>query len=267
MTGYALKLSEAEIARYRGMAEMAIAAESEEMAQAGIVPGAVVADVGCGPGAMSVELARMVGPTGSVLAVDQDPEALEAARSLVAGAGVDNVVLRQGQATATGLEPGSVDVVMMRHVLAHNGRDEQRIVDHLATLVRPGGCVYLLDIDGTAMRIVPAELLGQLSDMTERYLQFHLARGNDGAVGLRLADLLSAAGLTVLAHIGRYQIMRFMTGMRPPAWAARDQMLAEGVVTQQDVDRWAAAFEVLDAQPEKPTMFFPYFIGIGRRPE
>ena len=33
--------------------------------------------------------------------------------------------VREGRAESTGLEPGSFDVVMMRHVLAHNGRTAQ----------------------------------------------------------------------------------------------------------------------------------------------
>jgi hypothetical protein len=43
---------------------------------------------------------------------------------------------------------------MLRHVLAHNGGAEDVIVAHLAALLRPGGCPYLVDVDGTAIRIM-----------------------------------------------------------------------------------------------------------------
>ncbi len=266
MTEYLLKLSDTEVARYKGMAQMAMGSERQSFADAGIVEGAVVADIGCGPGALSVELARMVGPTGSVLAVDRDPAALAIAAQLIALAGVHNVTTSQGTATATGLAPGSVDVVMLRHVLAHNGGQEQAIVDHLATLVRPGGSVYLLDIEGTAMRVMPAGELADLTNLQERYHQFQTDRGNDMSVGLRLAELLAAAGLEVAAHRGWYEIVRMWPGMRPPAWAARADMLAAGAITDEDIAGWEQAFARLAELSPQPTLFVPLFTAVGRRP-
>ena len=49
---YALELDPGEVERYRMMAEQARAAEADLWDLAGIGPGASVADVGCGPGAM-----------------------------------------------------------------------------------------------------------------------------------------------------------------------------------------------------------------------
>jgi ubiquinone/menaquinone biosynthesis C-methylase UbiE len=63
MAEYALAVSEAEVQRYRMMASRAAETEQGLWRQAGIVPGAVVADVGCGPAALAVELARAVAPT------------------------------------------------------------------------------------------------------------------------------------------------------------------------------------------------------------
>ncbi len=44
---------------------------------------------------------------------------------------------------------------MLRHVLAHNGGAEDAIVAHLATLLRPGGCLYLVDAYLTAILSSP----------------------------------------------------------------------------------------------------------------
>lgn len=85
---YALKLSEAELVRYRFMAQSAAHMEQDLRDAAGVVEGAVVADVGCGPGAISLVLADLVGPAGRVLAVDRDAGAVEEARSAVARAGI-----------------------------------------------------------------------------------------------------------------------------------------------------------------------------------
>jgi 2-polyprenyl-3-methyl-5-hydroxy-6-metoxy-1,4-benzoquinol methylase len=154
---YALALDEAEVSRYRLMAEQARAAEAGLWQEAGIVAGAQVADVGCGPGALLPALAAAVRPGGKVAAIDADPDAVAAARALVAKAGLVNVAVRAGSAERTGLPAGSQDVVMLRHVLAHNGGSEDAIVAHLATLLRPGGCLFLVDADGTAIRTVPQD--------------------------------------------------------------------------------------------------------------
>jgi SAM-dependent methyltransferase len=259
---YALALSDVEIQRYRMMARHARDGESQLWDSVGIAPGAVVADVGCGPGAIAAELARRVAPGGRVIAVDGDEGALAAARQLLADAGVDNVELHRGAAEATGLPPRSVDVVMMRHVLAHNQAREQQIVDHLATLVRPGGYVYLVDIDGTAMRTL--DLDPELDDLGDRYEEFHRRRGNDLQTGVRLGRLLERAGLQVLLHEGSYDIITAPPGMRPPPWAAREAMLAAGIVSIEDIARWERALTRSDAATARPTLFVSKFVGIGR---
>jgi len=167
MADYTLAVSDAEIARYRLMAQIALAGETRQLELAGIRDGAVVADVGCGPAAMSVELAALVAPGGRVIGVEREDEALAAARQVIADSGAGNIELRQGAATGTGIEAGSIDLAMMRHVLAHNGGDEQAIVDHLASLVRPGGAVYLVDVDLTGMRMLDGD--PDLDDLDDRY--------------------------------------------------------------------------------------------------
>ena len=265
MSDYTLSVSDVEVARYRLMAQRAQAEEGDAWRAAGIVSGAVVADIGCGPAATSVVMAETVGPTGRVIGVERDPVALAHARQVVDAAGVSNVELRQGDATATGVEPGSVDVAVMRHVLAHNGGHEQAIVDHLATLVRPGGHVYLVDVDLTGMRALDID--PDLTDlMGGTYAEFHRRRGNDPMVGLRLGQLATAAGLEDVQHQAAYTIIPMPPGLRPPSWAARDVMVADGVITEADVERWDAAFTRMDAAVQRPTLFAPRFWAIGRRP-
>jgi SAM-dependent methyltransferase len=261
---YALRLSDEELARYRMMAERAQAAEEAEWELAGIGPGARVADVGCGPGALLPLFSATVRPEGRVDAVDGDSEAVAAAQELVRREGLANVTVALGSAAATGLEAGAYDTVNMRHVLAHNGDSAQQIVDHLATLARPGGCVLLVDIDGTALRLRPENPV--FDEINERYREFQQARGGDMRVGLRLDLLLASSGLDVEAYRGFYNIVALPPGVRGPAWAARDAMLQAGVVSQEDIERWAAAFAARDAQGEQSTLFASLFVAVGRKP-
>jgi SAM-dependent methyltransferase len=260
--GYTLRLDPREVSRYQLMAEKGRAAEAELWRTAGIRPGARVADVGCGPGAMLPVLAAEVTPGGSVTGVDADPAAVDAARAYTSG--VAGVTVLAGTAERTGLPAGEFDVVMVRHVLAHNGGREQAIVAHLATLLRPGGCLYLVDAYGRGMGSVPD--IPVLEEITERYQAFHAARGNDLRAGLQLGQWLAGAGLEVVEFRGQYQILPAPPGLRPPAWAARDAMLAAGIVTTADLQRWERAMDELDAAADRPTLFMPVFLGLGRAP-
>jgi len=201
-----------------------------------------------------------------VYAVDRDPGALGAARRAATEAGLSNVITSEGTATDTGLEPDSVDVAMLRHVLAHNGGREQAIVDHLATLVRPGGSVYLVDVDATAMRMHPPDAAGSVVELVDCYERLHAGLGNDLSVGLRLGELLDTAGLEQVDHQGHYQIVRAQPGLRPPPWAARDQMLAAGLISEDDISRWSAEFERFDRGEWDFTLFAPIFTASARKP-
>ena len=260
---YALRLSEAELTRYRFMAETAARDEREWWTAAGVGEGAVVADVGCGPGAVSLVLARSVGPSGRVIAVDSEPAAVAAAREAAERESFGNVTVQVGEADATGVPSGSADVVMIRHVLAHNGGREAAIVEHAASLVRPGGAVYLADVEAAAIRMRPAD--PDLEELGARYGEWHRSQGNDLSVGLRLGELLQAAGLEGVEHHGLYQVIVVPPGVRPPSWAARDALVEAGLATADDLARWEAAFDRLDRADTRPTMFVPLLVAYGFR--
>jgi SAM-dependent methyltransferase len=209
-----------------------------------------------------VVLAEVVGPTGRVVAVDREEEAVAAARAVASGVG--NVSVEVGGADDTGIAPGTVDVVMIRHVLAHNGSRVDAIVSHAASLVRPGGCVYLADVDASAIRTRP--FLADFDDLNARYMQWHEQQGNDLSVGLRLGELLAGAGLEQVEHHGRYQIFPLPPGLRPPGWAAREALVAAGMATPDDLDRWQAAFDRVDQLHPRPFVFTPFLFAFGRRP-
>jgi SAM-dependent methyltransferase len=263
MTDYALDLDDAAVRRFILFAELAERAERDQWAAAGIRPGASVADVGCGPGAVALLLGRAVEPGGQVLGIDSDPAALAAARQLARDSGAENLLFSEGDAASTGLAPGTFDVVMVRHVLGHNGGRQPTIVDHLRSLLRPGGRLYLADADLTGMRMLPPDT--SLQDMWQRYLDFQVSRGNDVSAGLRLADLIARAGLELTDFRGRYDMFRGK-GFRGPAWEARDAMSSAGFARPEDLERWQAALDRLDEAEDAPALFLPIFTAAGRVP-
>jgi SAM-dependent methyltransferase len=76
--------------------------------------GAHVADIGCGAGATTVEMARRVGPAGSCLGVDISGPLLEAARARAAGLEPGNVDFVQADAQTHPFQPGRMDAIISR---------------------------------------------------------------------------------------------------------------------------------------------------------
>ena len=266
MTDYTLRISETELNRYRMMAAFAAAAEEGWWAEAGIVPGARVLDIGCGPGAVLVELAGRIQPGGTIVGVDQGAESLEVARQLIAEAGLDNAEVRQGDATATGLPEGEADVVNIRHVLAHNTPDTcAAIVAHARDLLKPGGHLYVVDADSGMFRF-ERDPDPDLVDIMDRYWQMLADRGCERSAGPRLGAYAEDAGMHVVARKPRVDVVPLLPGLRPPAWAAREAMKASGHATDDDIARWEAAFQRTDASGEVNVMFGAMFTVIARRP-
>lgn len=81
-------------------------------------PGLDLLDVGCGPGTITRDLAKLVAP-GRVVAVDAAAPILEEAAATCAAAGVHNVEFRQADAEALPFDDGSFHVVHAHQLLQH----------------------------------------------------------------------------------------------------------------------------------------------------
>jgi ubiquinone/menaquinone biosynthesis C-methylase UbiE len=84
-------------------------------------PEALVLDVGCGKGAVSIPAAQAVGPQGHVTGIDLAAPMLAHARERATAAGLTNVVFTEGDAEDPGSTPGwpprSFDVILAGNVL------------------------------------------------------------------------------------------------------------------------------------------------------
>jgi SAM-dependent methyltransferase len=263
VSGYGLELDDTEHARLRAQAAGVHLEDGDLWPLAGVVPGADVVDLGCGPAAVMLELLPLVGTAGTLTGVDFDPRMVERGRAAIASAGADNVEIREGTAEESGLPAESFDTAIVRMVLIHNGGKEQAIVDHAASLVRPGGRVLLSDLDSTMIRHSPPT--APISELHERYQAYQRVRGNDPGIGTRLPELLESAGLEVEAFRASCRPRLRGAGQRGPSWAARRAMVEAGVATEDDLERWGHEFEELDAQAKQPWITGCVFKAVGRR--
>ncbi len=84
---------------------------------AGLRPGEVVVDLGCGGGIDTILAAHAVAPAGKAVGLDMLPEMLEVAARNASNASVRNVEWVRGELEAVPLPDGSVDVVISNGVV------------------------------------------------------------------------------------------------------------------------------------------------------
>jgi SAM-dependent methyltransferase len=266
---YSLALSDGEVERYRFMAKIARETEATEWRVAGLEPGARVADIGCGPGLVLVELADVVGPSGRVVGIDRGDAEVETASRLIAERDLKHASVHRAEAWDTGIEPASIDVVNIRHVLAHNTTaDQRRILEHALDLLRPGGSLYAVDVDLSMFQADPDD--PDLRDLNERYRVHLVDAGRDPSVGPKLGSLAASVGFRDVQRFAHFTIPppAVLAEVRPPPWAARQAMLDSGHATDGDVARWDRALTAFaqTAVAQNRAVFLATFRIIARKP-
>jgi SAM-dependent methyltransferase len=112
---------------------------------AGLRPGEVVIDLGCGGGIDTILVALAVGSGGKAIGLDMLPEMLEVARANAADAGVGNVEWLHGDLEAIPLPQASVDVAISNGVVNLSPR-KSRVFAEIHRVLRPGGRLVAADI-------------------------------------------------------------------------------------------------------------------------
>jgi ubiquinone/menaquinone biosynthesis C-methylase UbiE len=122
--------------------------QPEAMLDALRIPrGATVADVGAGAGYHSIRMARRVGPEGTVLATDLQPEMLQMLRQNAETAGVSNIKPMLATQRDTKLPDGKVDLILMVDVY-HECSAPEVILQGMKKALRPGGRLVLVEFRG-----------------------------------------------------------------------------------------------------------------------
>ncbi len=109
-----------------------------------IRPGMTVADVGAGVGYTSVKMSRRVGPTGTVLASDVQPEMLRLLADNTRELGIKNVRPVRATPTDPRLPEGAVDLILMVDVY-HECSDPEATLRGLRRALKPNGRLVLVE--------------------------------------------------------------------------------------------------------------------------
>jgi ubiquinone/menaquinone biosynthesis C-methylase UbiE len=114
------------------------------LANLGVKPGMTVCDMGCGNGFYSIQLGKMVGPEGRVLAVDVQPQMLEMLKERAAEAGLENIEPILGQLHDPKLPAGQLDLILMVDVY-HEFSHPEHMLAAMRKSLAPGGVIVLTE--------------------------------------------------------------------------------------------------------------------------
>jgi SAM-dependent methyltransferase len=115
--------------------------------------GGAAAEIGSGTGAFTIRMAKRVGETGRVYAIDVEPRLLDllAERAAAAKAwGIVGLLSKDGLA----VPPEPVDAVLIVNVL-HHVKDRARYLRKLGGSLKPGGRIAIVDFHEYPLPIGP----------------------------------------------------------------------------------------------------------------
>lgn len=167
---------------------------------AGVGSGMKVLDVGSGAGDVAFAAAQIVGPEGSVVGVDVNPDILEVARGRAEQAGHTNIQFIAGDARTLDLSP-DFDAVVGRLVLMYLADPAVALKQFVAHL-RPGGIVAFQEAELALYETAKnpdTPLSNQLVDWGLKVFQ---QSGANIGMGLELHRTFVEAGLPApVAHL------------------------------------------------------------------
>jgi SAM-dependent methyltransferase len=231
---------EDERTRLSGLAALFDTVTIRHLSAAGVRPGWRCWEIGAGTGTIARYLADITGPGGSVVATDLDVRFLDGL------GGLGTVEVLRHDVTEGPVEAEAFDLVHARAVLEHVPRRDD-VVSQLTGALRPGGVLLLEDVvfgnattDALAVATRPREHAWTMTLAARAVAGAFRTVGADPEYGLRLPDLLTAAGLRGvgaelthrLVHGASEEAAFFALTMRELG----PRLVGAGLLTQEDAE-------------------------------
>jgi ArsR family transcriptional regulator len=169
-----------------------------------LMPRVDVADLGCGDGYLTIEMARWA---KHVTAVDQSKDVLARGRELAKRRRLTNITWKRGDLERVPIPDASIDIALLSQAL-HHAEHPDRALAEASRILKPGGRVLVLDLREHEQAWVKSKLGDRWLGFSEDQLRSLL-----GATGFadttvrtgarRSADpfaVLIAAGTRALEH-------------------------------------------------------------------
>lgn len=209
-----------------------------------------ILDIGCGPGSITLDLARLV-PNGSVLGIDINADSIATATASAKEQGVTNVEFHEQDVMGLSrYESESFDIVHAHQLLLHLSQPLE-VMREMRRLLKPGGVFATRD---NANRIVTPPL-PDIMKAIERHDRLARSRGTDPEFGRRNHVVAHEAGFG-WARIetsswgwewsGEESRKMFVAGAK----GTRSSMVQNGFATDDECDEFDASWEEWGCKPE-----------------
>jgi cyclopropane fatty-acyl-phospholipid synthase-like methyltransferase len=165
-------------------------------ARAGFTTGQHIADLGSGPGFTALDLAGIVGATGSVTALDKASAYLQFLESEARRRGMTNVHARDADLTAVDPGAGIFDGAFCRFFLAFLIDALEPVLERIHRSLKPGGVLAVMEYLTLESATCSPPIRG-FDAHTRAWIEYYLRNGGDTAVGRTLATKLAGAGFDI----------------------------------------------------------------------
>lgn len=165
-------------------------ADSAQFLVPHLCPGVDLLDFGCGPGSITADLASHIGPSGKVVGVDANREALDIAERDAAAPNVEYV---QASVYELPFPNGAFDIAYGHQILQHLG-DPVSALREIRRVLRPNGLVAVRDADYGSMTHYPH--YPELDRWLDTYQRVARANGGEPNAGRRLHEWVAEAGFS-----------------------------------------------------------------------
>jgi len=211
----------------------------------------IVLDVACGAAHVAEELAPHV---RQVVGIDLTPELLRLGGVRLQGAGVDNVLLQEGNAADLPFLDQSFDLVLCRSAL-HHFRNPREMVQEMARVCRPGGRVVVSDM------VAPSAELKEAFDDVHRHLDpSHLGVLLGQEMVELLADNVGPVSFAQLSGPLRLPLDHIFSDVSDRQW------VSAALAAEVDGDRASGFSPLLDTETGSISVSFSSAIVHATRP-
>ncbi len=231
-------------------------------------PGMRLLDAGCGPGTITVGLARAVHP-GEVIGIDLSEEVLTQAREHAASENVGNVTFTFGDVYQLDYEDGTFDVIYANQLLQHL-TDQPLALREMRRILKPGGLLAIRETDYATM--APSPKFPEFAEWSRLYHDVAYRNGAEPDAGRNMTRWAWEAGFADYELHPNVVVMdgdeaRYWGNM----WSQRilhsnvgTDALAYGLAEQADLDRISAAWARF-AESERPFYMYAQIGVLARR--
>lgn len=235
--------------------------------EAGIKSGFRVLDIGCGRGAMSLWLANQVGPTGKVLAIDNNENQIQATEKLTQGIKPEWLTFKLYSAYDIDQLNETFDMVYCRFIL-HHVNNPTSIIEKVFKLLPPGGIFVAEEgIVSAAFTYPPIQAWGKERLQTPLALEKE-GENRDGNFGMKLFYQMANTGF----HIKEASLFQPLLHTKQQKAIMGGQTLEEFKVhalnqgmSQSDWEKHAAQMNALIADDHRCLGFYQSCLVVGQK--